>query len=54
VLSYTDEAYSPDFLSPFSSNYSILEQQAFADASEMSDETTMWEMDTLKILKQKE
>ena len=53
VLSYTDTDYSPDFLSPFSSNYSLLAKQALDDDSDMSDENTMWEMDTLKILKEK-
>lgn len=52
VLSYTTSTYSPDFISPFSGNDSTLRHEKISDASQMSDQTTMWEMDTLKLLKE--
>ena len=54
VLSYTSSDYSPDFLSPFSSNDTTLRNQRFSDTSLLSDEETMWELDTVVTLKQKQ
>lgn len=41
-------------MSPFSGNDSTLRNQVLRDDSLMSDATTMWEMDTLKRLKESE
>ena len=51
VLSYTSDEYSPDFLSPFSSNDTTLRSQTIPDYSLLSDTETMWELDTLVTLK---
>ena len=52
VLSYTKEEYSPNFISPFSANNSTLRLQKIGKKSNMSDLTTMWELETLKFLKE--
>ena len=52
ILMYSSETYSPDFISPFSGNDSFLQYQVIDDNSQMSEQTTMWEMDTLKLLKE--
>ena len=52
VVSYTGEGYSPDFISPFSSNHSTLQHQTIDDTSLMSDTETMWELDMLVTLKE--
>ena len=53
VLSYTDDVYSPNFLSPFSSNDSTLRYQTLGTTSLLSDTETMWELDTLVTIKNK-
>ena len=53
VLSYI-ELYQPEFVSPFSANDSTLRFDEIPANSYMSDEVTMWEMDTLKKLKKKD
>ena len=54
MLSNPSPDYSPDFLSPFSSNDTTLRNQRFSDTSLLSDEETMWELDTVVTLKQKQ
>ena len=54
MLSYTSPDYSPDFLSPFSSNDTTLRNQRFGDTSLISDKETMWELDTVVTLKQRQ
>lgn len=52
VLSYTDSAYRPHFISPFSANDSPLRFEPIEIPSIMSDQQTMWEMEVLKLLKE--
>ena len=54
MLNYTDSDYSPDFISPFSANDTTLRDQRFGDTSFLSDEETMWELDTIYTLKKKD
>ena len=54
ILSYTSGDYSPNFISPFSANNSTLRLQKISDKSNLSDITTMWELEVLKYLKETE